>query len=202
VKRHIGRRLHILALAFEWVAVVAAAVLLAQQQGPLTVERQGDRLRLSAPRFHFLEGKPLEQLRNGAAVPYVFSVTMEPEHGGARWLRLRERFVVSYDLWEEKFAVVQDGRPRRTVSHLTAPAAEAWCLDSLLLPVSAVQAGKIFVVKLACSVVPDEEPQSGEGLTLSTLIDFFSRKGGTAPPHWELLSPPLRLADLKDASRH
>ncbi len=193
------RRFIVLACA---CAIVLVAATLPAQSWSLTVERQGDRLHLSAPRFHFLEGRPLEQLRNGAAVPYVFSVTIEPPQGGGRWLHLQERFVISYDLWEERFTVVRDGRPRRTASHLTAAAAEAWCLDSLLPAVSALPAEKTFVVKLQCSVVPDEEPQSGEGLTLSTLIDFFSRKGATAPPHWELLSAPLRLADLKDKSRH
>lgn len=197
----IGLHLRVLVLACEWAIVVAAGVLLAQQSS-LTVERQGDRLHLSARNFHFLEGKPLEQLKNGAAVPYVFTVTMQPAQGGGRWLHLQERFVVSYDLWEEKFAVVRDGQPRQTTSHLTAAAAEAWCLDNLLPTVSAVRAEETFVVKLECSVVPDEEPQSGEGLTLSTLIDIFSRKGGAAPPRWELVSAPLRLADLKDRSRH
>ena len=196
-----GWHLRMVVLACEWAVVVAAAVLLAQQ-GTLTVERQGDRLHLSARNVHLLEGTPLEQLKNGAALPYVFSVTIQPAAGGGRFPRLEERFVVSYDLWEERFAVVQTGRPRRTVSHLTAAAAETWCLDSLRPGVPAVPAEKTFVVKLLCSVVPDEEPQSGEGFTLSALIDFFSRKDATAPPHWELLSAPLRLADLKDKSRH
>jgi hypothetical protein len=201
VTPRIGRHLRVLVLACEWAIVVAAGVLLAQQAS-LTVERQGDRLHLSARHFHFLEGTPLEQLKNGAALPYVFSVTIDSSQGGGRFLRLQERFVISYDLWEEKFAVVQDGRPRRTVSHLTAAAAEAWCLDSLLPAVPAVPAEKTFVVKLLCSVVPEEEPQSGEGFSLSTLIDVFSRKGAGAPPRWELVSAPLRLADLKNRSQH
>jgi hypothetical protein len=201
LKRHVKRHQWFIVPACAWVVVLAAAMLPAQSRS-LTVERQGDHLHLSAPNFHFLEGKALEQLHNGAAVPYVFSVTIEPAQGGGRWLHLQERFVISYDLWEEKFTVVRDGRPRRTASHLTAATAEAWCLDSLLPGVPAVPAERTFVVKLECSVVPDQEPQSGEGLTLSTLIDMFSRKGAAAPPHWALLSAPLRLADLKDKSRH
>lgn len=188
-------------IALASVAVLAVVVL-AAQPGSLTVERHGDHLHLSAPHFHFLEGRPLEQMRNGAAVSYVFSVTIEPAQGTGHWLRLQERFIVSYDLWEEKFAVVRDGQARRTASHLTAPAAEAWCLDSLLPGVSAVPAEKDFVVKLACSIVPDEEPPTGEGLTLSALIDLFSRKGATAPQHWDLSSAPLRLSSLKDKARH
>ena len=201
MRRGIGWHLRGLALACEWAVVLAAAVLLAQQ-GTLTVERQGDRLHLSVRNLHFLEGRPLEQLKNGAALPYVFSVTIQPSQGGGRLLRLEERFVISYDLWEERFAIVQQGRPRRTVSHLTAAAAEAWCLDSLTPSVAAMPPEKTFVVKLQCSVGPEDEPQSGGGFTLSTLIDVFSRKDAAAPPRWELLSAPFRLADLKDKSRH
>jgi hypothetical protein len=183
-------------------AVVVAAVVLAAQPASLTVERQGDHLRLSAPTFHFLEGKPLEHLHNGAAVPYLFSVTVRPVQGGGGTIRLQRRFVVSYDLWEEKFAIVQEGRAPRSVSHLSAAAAEAWCLDSLLPGLPSLPAERSFVVELACSVVTDEEPPAGEGLSLSTLIDFFSRKGAAPPPHWELRSAPLRLADLKEKPRH
>lgn len=182
-------------------AVVVTAVALSAQPGSLNVERQGDHLRLSAPSFHFLEGRPLERLRNGAAVPYLFTVTIEPVQGGGRTTHLQRRFVVSYDLWEEKFAIVQEGRPPRSVSHLSAAAAEAWCLDSLLPGLPSLPAEKSFVVKLACSVAADEEPPTGDGLTLSTLIEFFSRKGAAPSPRWELASAPLRLADLKDRSR-
>ncbi len=198
----IEREMRLVALLSSWLVALAVAVLSAQS-GALVVERQGDRLRLSAPQFHFLEGRPLEQLHDGAALPFVFSVSVEPANWGGRSLHLQERFVISYDLWEEKFSVVREGQPRRAVSHLTAAAAEAWCLDSLALPVSAVPAAKSFVVKLAGSVVDVEEAQAGgDRSTLSTLIDFFSRKGAAAaPPRWELVSKPLRLADLKDGTR-
>ncbi len=188
------------ALACAWVVVVAAA--LSGQLANLTVERQGDRLHLSAPQFHFLEGRPLEQLHDGAAVSLIFTVTIEPPLGGGRWVHLRLRFVVSYDLGEEKFSVVLEGPPRRTASHLTGAAAEAWCLDNLLPMVASIPADRTFVVKLQCSIVSDEEPQSAEDSTLSRLIDIFSRKGVAAPPRWELRSAPLRLADLKNKSRH
>ncbi len=193
--------LRILALACEWLVVATAAVLLAQQ-ATLLVERQGDRLHLSARNFHFLEGVPLEQLKNGAALPYLFSVSVQPAQGGGRLAHLQQRFIVSYDLWEEKFAVVQDARPRRSVSHLSAAAAETWCLDSLTPAVPVLPTEKTFVVKLQGSVVPEEEPQSADGFTLSTLIDVFSRKSGSAPPRWELESAPLRVGDLKTRSQH
>jgi hypothetical protein len=39
--------------------------------------------------------------------------------------------------------------------------------------------------------------ESVSGLTLAGLIDVFSRKKREEPPHWEALSGPLRLMDLK-----
>ncbi len=193
------RRLIVLACA---CVIAVAAARASSQSGMLTVERQGDRLRLSAPQFHFLEGRPLDRLHDGAAVTYLFTVTVEADHGGTRVPRLEERFVLSYDLWEEKFSVVQAGPPHRSTSHLSAPMAEAWCLDNLLVRVGSLPSEKPFVVKLRCSVPEEEPPQSGEGLTLSALIDVFSRKRSVEPPHWEVLSAPLRLGDLRDRTKH
>jgi hypothetical protein len=187
-------------LILAW-AIVLAVVALTAQSARLTIERQDDRLHLSAPHFHFLEGRPLERLHNGAAVTYMFTVTIEPARDARRSV-LRHRFVVSYDLWEEKFAVVRDGQQPASASHLTASAVEAWCLDGLLPGVSAAPADRPFVVKLDCGVVPDDDRQPDEGLTLSAVIEFFSRKKAAPPPRWELTSARLRLADVKEKARH
>ncbi len=186
------------------VLACAAVVIIASarsgaQSGRLAVERQGDRLRLSAPQAHFLEGVTLERLRNGAAVTYVFTATVETGPGG-RSSHVEERFVVSYDLWEEKFSVVQPGPPHRSASHLSAAAAEAWCLDNLLLRVPALPPDRTFVVKLRAAVAEDD-PQPRDGFTLSALIDVLSRKRADAPAHWELLSAPLRLMDMGEKAR-
>jgi hypothetical protein len=167
------------------------------QSQTLIVERKGTQLHVTAPQLHFLEGKPLEQLHNGASVIYALALTLVS--GTSATMRLQERFVLSYDLWEEKFSVVQAGNPGHSASHLTAPAVEAWCLDNLMLPVPALKPDRSFTVKLECSVV-DKEAAGGEstsGLTLAGLIDVFSRKKREEPPHWEVLSGPLRLMDMK-----
>jgi hypothetical protein len=190
----------LLVFAWGWLAVAAAAGF-ASQPGGLTVEREGDRLLLSAPQFHFLEGKPLERLHDGATVTYVLSVTIGPERGGAAWLRLEEPFLLSYDLWEQTFSVVQSKPPRRVASRLGAAAAEAWCLQQLLVRVPTAAADKPFVVELACSVVDDPQPPGNEGFSLSTLIDVLSRKRATAPLRREIRSGPLRLADLHGRGR-
>jgi hypothetical protein len=168
------------------------------QSQTLTVERQGKQLRVSAPQLHFLEGAPLEQLHNGASVTFEFTLTFAA--GGAATSRVQERFIVSYDLWEEKYSVVQAGSSGRSTSHLSAAAAEAWCLDNMPLPLPALGADKTFSIKLECSIV-DPEDSSGENssvLTLASLIDVFSRKKQPAPLHWEATSVPVRLSDLKE----
>jgi len=167
------------------------------QPGPLTVERQGKFLLVAAPHLHFLEGKPLEQLHNGAVVTYVFSLALTPDHGTS--FRVEERFAVSYDLWEERYSVVQAGPAGRTGLHLTKAAAEAWCLENLQIPVPELQAGKSFVIRLMGVVAPGEDAvnDARPGLTLAGLIDVFSRKGRDAPLQWEAVSGPLHLENVK-----
>lgn len=171
------------------------------QSPQLTVERQGKQLRISAPQLHFLEGKASEQLHNGASV--TFEITLALSAGGASGTRLQERFIVSYDLWEEKFSVVQAGPAGRSASHLSAAAAEAWCLDSMPLPVPSFGAEKAFTVKLACSMLDPEvtATENNPILTLASLIDVFSRKKRPEPPHWEAASAPLRLPEVKERKR-
>lgn len=169
------------------------------QPARLDVERRGDFLHLSG-RLGFLGGKPLERLHDGATVTYVFFLAVVPA-GGGTLLQREERFTVSFDLWEEKFAVVRAGSPLRSASHLSASAAEAWCLDHLALPLPPLPPDKTFVIKLDCRVERPENEAGAENrsaLTLAALIDIFSRKGSEPELRWQALSPPVRLADLKD----
>jgi hypothetical protein len=181
------------------VALVVFAHLSAQPTS-LKVERDGDRLRLSAPGLRFLTGVPLDQLHDGRSVTYVLTATLEVERGSPRTTRVTRHVVFSYDLWEERFAVAPADEPKAAASHLTSAAAEAWCLELLKLPVGAVTADKTFVVKFECwlrddSAQPSDAPSAS---TLTGLIDLFSRNARAAPPRWEAVSPRLRLADLRD----
>ncbi len=174
-----------------------ASLPVSAQTPSLSVERRGNQLHLVAPQFHFLVGKPLERLNNGASVTYVLMAALTA--GSTTSARQQERFILSYDLWEEKFSVVQAGPSGRSASHLTAAAAEAWCLDSLHLPLPVLSPDKSFVVRLDCTYV-DSDSGGGEGssgLTLAGLIDVFSRKKHEEPLRWEAISGPLRLGDMK-----
>jgi hypothetical protein len=147
-----------------------------------------------------LAGAPLERLHDGRSVTYVFTVALRVQRGGPRGPALTRQVVFSYDLWEERYAVVRRDDPKVAASHLTAAAAETWCVDLLTLPVRAAPANETLVVKLECSL-REESAQPAvtpSATTFTGLLDLLSRKPREAPPRWEATSLPLRLADLKD----
>jgi hypothetical protein len=172
------------------------------QSTSLNVERDGDRLRLSAPGLRFVTGAPLERLRDGRSIAYVLTATLEVERGDPRTTRITRNVVFSYDLWEERFSVAQLDEPKTAVSHLTSAAAEAWCLGLLKLPVRLIPADRTFVVKFECRLRDDRAQPSDtpSAATLNGLIDLFSRNAREEPLRWEAVSPRMRLADLKDTA--
>ncbi len=178
---------------------ILAANLLAESKS-LLVEHCGDHLSVSAPQMHFLEGKAQEKLHNGSTVTYVFSLAVSKEHAVKPYLLLERRFLVSYDLWEEKYSVVQADAGGRAASRLTAAMTEAWCLGNMAIPLQAVPERQSFMIRLECSIEENENgsgEKSSSGLTLTALIDIFSRKRKAEPLEWKAASGPLRLDDLK-----
>lgn len=185
------------------VAGILGASLLAKPRS-LIVEHSGDHLKVSAPQVHFLEGKALEKLHNGSTVTHILSLTVVAELNAKPTFLLEERFLVSYDLWEEKYSVVQAGPGGRTASRLTAAMTEAWCLENMPIPLRAVPDQQAFMVRLECSIDENESGNGGKGntgLTLAALIDIFSRKREAAPAKWEATAGPLRLDDLKSSGK-
>lgn len=181
------------------VAGILGANVLAKSVS-LVIENCGDHLRVSAPQMHFLEGKALEMLHNGSTVTYILTLTVDAEQAANPAFLLQEQFLISYDLWEEKYSVVQTGPEGRSASRLTPVMAEAWCLENMPIPLQAVPERQSFMVRLECSVkgnnTSKREPFRFE-LTLAGLIDIFSRKSETEPPKWEAAAGPLQLDDLK-----
>ena len=102
---------------------VAALVSIAAAQST-TVRIDGQQLHLLATRIHFLTGEALLRLRDGATVNYELQLTARPDRAGKLLGRAVEHFSVSYDLWEEKFAVTKLGGLPKAVSHLSAAAAD------------------------------------------------------------------------------
>ena len=96
------------------------------------LRRTGDHIRVVAPRLHFLTGKSLQRLHDGAIVPFDFQLSIAAGAKSNVVERTFERFTVSYDVWEEKFSVVRPRDFRKSASNLSANAAESWCLENLL----------------------------------------------------------------------
>jgi hypothetical protein len=157
-------------------------------------------LQVSAPRLHFITGKQLERLRNGVSVPFDFQLTLSAGSKGNGLSRALERFVVSYDIWEEKFSVIRQRDRRMSSVRLTATQAESWCLDNLSLPVSGLASDKALWLKLEIrSAERDQVALPGDGISLTTLIEIFSRPVRGPVDHWAMETGPFRLADLKPA---
>src|SRR5215831_14545911 len=101
---------------------------------PLAVSFDGDDLRVAAPDLHFLTGKPLERLKDGATVTFLSQLTLFSDPNGTVFKRSPiERLVVSYDLWEKNFKVTIPGGGKRYISNVSAPEAESWSLENLAI---------------------------------------------------------------------
>ena len=185
-----------------WLVVALAAPLpLAASEARLVPRWNGDVLLVSAADLHFLAGKPLERLKNGAPVSFDFQLSLLASADRSTLRRAFERFTFSYDLWEEKFSVVRRGVMRQA-SRLGAEAAQAWCLENLAAPVAGLAPDRRFIVRLEVRLADsrDERPVLGEpGLSLTGLVEIFSRPSRGREPQWTLESGPVRLADLSNA---
>jgi len=187
------------------VALVVSALLgyltmvvLAQAQS-LTVARTGNAIRVRAPEFNFIKGEPLVRLKDGRSVRIDLQLDVLPGPGGQAVAQGRQAYVLSYDLWEERFAVTQAGSPSRSNRYLTSAAAEAWCLEQLTVPVS--ELGRFgrdlpFWIRLGYRVLDAEAspPENGAGdFSLRGLVEALSRRRRTDPPAHSIEAGPFRL---------
>jgi hypothetical protein len=186
---------------FPIAALMLCASLSAQD---LPVRLDGDYLRISLPKVDFLNGKPLERLKDGATVAFIGQLTISTSPNSLNPVaRAVARFALSYDIWEERFSVTKIGQTpdsRRSVSHLSAQMAESWCIDNMVIDRSQIPADKPFYVQLDLRA-EDPRDQLGiigdPGINLTRLIELFGRTPRSAQPRWLRSSGPLRLADLK-----
>jgi hypothetical protein len=184
-----------------------AAPILQVRLGGDDLRVDGDDLRVSVPaKFQFLSGKPLEKLKDGATLEYLaqLSLSASSEVSTPLVRPAVNRFVVSYDVWEEKFSVTSTVLERATASHLSAAAAEAWCLDHLPLGIDGVPRDKPLWIKLELRA-EDARDQTGifgsSSINLTRLIEVFSNPARAQQMHWEASAGPVRLEDLKRERR-
>ncbi|MBK9170311.1 MAG: hypothetical protein IPM24_23010 [Bryobacterales bacterium] len=181
-----------------WFAALGAAPV--SSDYPLRVGLDRDALRVSAPKIRFLNGPPLRQLRNGATVTFASQLTLSAGTPANVVSRQVDRFVISFDIWEETFAATRLGPPLRSASRLSEAGAEAWCLDfSLAVPPSTDERNPLWL-RLDLRGV-DGRDGSGvlaePGLSITRLIEWFSRPAGAQQPRWSAQAGPLTLAGLR-----
>jgi hypothetical protein len=168
----------------------------------LEIKYDGDNLHLSAPTLHFLIGKPLERLKDGASVAYVAQVTLFRDDRITPIKRRQGRFVVSLDLWEERFSVTQLGTeavPSRAVAGLAAAAAEAWCLDSLAVNTIGLEPNAYFWLRFELKTADQKEMANMTEqpvVSFRKIVEFFSQKPKAGEPRWEPIERRLRLSEL------
>ena len=152
----------------------------------LSVSRSGDALTIRAPRVGFLTGEALARLKDGRSVPVELSAMALAAPASAPVATARQVFVLSYDLWEERFAVARSGSRSTAISHLTPAAAESWCVEQLAIPIASLGAngGGRFWIRLEYRILDGDgaaDPDEGSGFTLQGLIDVLSRRRKTEP---------------------
>jgi hypothetical protein len=176
-------------LAWPAVRVSAQAV---------TVDTVGEWLRIRAPTFSFLNGDPLERLKDGRSVRVELAAMVLAGPDKPPTATARGIFALSYDLWEERFAVATVEARSQSVSHLMQAAAEAWCVERLAIPTSALGAfGRDlpFWVRLEYRILNGDAAAdpAGSGYTLQALIDALSRRRKTESPPRVVEGGPFRL---------
>jgi hypothetical protein len=191
-------------------AAFLSGLTLAMWAEDLILNWRDNRLEITAPRLHFLGGgKSLERLHNGASVPFNFQVTIFTANKSRVFLKLPEQFVVSYDLWEETFKVVKTQAPRKFAAHLSSVAAEKWCLEQLQPSLSGLGEKELLWVSLDIRAEDgkDGHPLFGRaevgppGISLTSLIDLFSRPPLREQSHWQADAGPLSIEEMKNSRR-
>lgn len=178
---------------------LTAALLLAvgvHGQG-ISVVTSGDMLHVRAPALRFFEGRALADLRDGRAVRASVGIELLAARGGAVLTRAAQDFDVSFDLWEERFAVTRVGAAPKSVSHLTTSAAEAWCLENVPIPLAGIapdRRGSIWV-KITVRTRPEAAPGEARATSfgIPNLVDALSRRADREHPPRIVEGGPFRV---------
>jgi len=187
--------------------LISQASLGASQEVDLRIV--SDHLQVSAPGLHFLTGKPLEQLRNGASVAFDIQISILGDSRQSVLHRSFDRFVLSYDIWEEKFSIARMRSSAGSASHLSASAAEAWCVSRFALPLAGLPHDLPLWVRIDVRANEGRERRppgdtDDQTFSLTNLIDIFSRPArgrSGSQSQWRAESSSFLLANLEKGVR-
>jgi hypothetical protein len=205
----ISRRSQLAICAALVAGTVFSAFAIEYDERRLDARLDGDYLHVIAPNFSFLSGKSLERLKDGASVAFIAQLTVStsPNYVVPDAPPSVARFAVSYDIWDERFSVTKigDHDQKLSKSHLTGPAAEAWCFDKLTLHRADLPTDRPFYIQLDMRV---EDPRDTAGMigdggiSLARMIQVFGRPVRDKQAHWLLNSGQVRLEELIRKGTH
>jgi hypothetical protein len=182
--------------------VIAAFSLVAAPAGfaqSVSVSRVGDSVVVRSSGLGFIKGEALVRLKDGRSVRVEIGVAVVPRPGAPPSAERRETFVLSYDLWEEKFAVTHVAAPEKSIAYLTASAAEAWCLEHVTIPVASLgrYARDPFWVRLGHRIldVDSRAADSDPEFSLRGLIDALSKRRKPEALTHSIEAGPFRLRE-------
>lgn len=170
----------------------------------LFVRRASNDLHVVAPRLHFLTAKTLQHLRDGAVAPFDFQLTISAGTKDNVIARAVERFVVSYDLWQEKFSVLRMSDFRKSGMNRSNAAAEAWCVDNVFVPGFKVPAGQQLWARLEIRSVDQKSqipPVSDSGISIISLVELFSRPPRPEQDRWTLETATFRIEEVEAVAK-
>jgi hypothetical protein len=183
------------------LAGLALPLFRARAANGLSIIYDGDNLHPVVQNLHFLTGKPLERLQDAEKVVFASWLSLYTIDQSVPFRQAFGRFVVSYDIWEQKFMVTVPGLAPRPRENLTALQAETWCLENLAISASGLAADRPFFLRLELRTEQRGELSSilaDPGISLvKAAVELFSRKARPDEPHWgPFESGRLRLSEL------
>ncbi|MEP6962342.1 MAG: hypothetical protein ABI995_09690 [Acidobacteriota bacterium] len=179
-----------------------ATAMLAEE---LILRVQGNRLDFSAPRLHYVTDGPGKRLKNAESVGYDFNVTLALNTRTNVIAQYPARFVISYDLFEEKYSVTKTTPNRKSAAHMTVAQVEAWCVQEMsVTDLSRIPVNQPFWARLEIRAEDETETRlfgrgniTDTGISLNSLIERFSRlPRGTQQP-WVVENGPVTLEQLR-----
>jgi len=181
------------------LAGVCIPLFWARAAESLVVTFDGDSLRPSAPGLHFLTGKALSRLKDARTVVFLSQLTLLGEDRVTVVRRVPQRFYVSYAIWDEKFKVTIPGATPQSRLWATAEQAEDWCVENLAISALGLTPDRPYWLRFELRTADPKDLSrawSDSGISVSGLIEIFSRRPDPNEPHW-MMEKRLRLIDLR-----
>jgi hypothetical protein len=166
----------------------------------LSVRTVANALHVRAAGLGFITGEVAARLQDGRSVRVDFDLVVLDKPNGAIITRAQQGFNLSFDLWEQRFAVTRIGPMPRSISHLTARAAEDWCLDNVTVPLASfgrTARDTPFWVRVGYRIQDRASTAAPEDstFTLQTLIDVLSRRREDENRGKSVEAGPFRLSN-------